>query len=160
MIHKFIALACGCLLFMACGNNEAHLQDEAALKDKLPATLVNNPRSFSPTDSNQLNELGRLQFNDTIHQFGILHEGEIVEYEFAFTNIGKRDILISEAKASCGCTVADYPTHPFKPNATDVIKVTFDSKGKVGMNEKSVLVTTNGNPSVYQLTIQAQVLEK
>lgn len=148
------------LIVSACSNDDAAKKDEEALKDKLPTTLVNNPRSLDNADSSKLNELGKLVFEDTLHNFGVLHEGEIVEYEFNFTNQGKSDILINEAKASCGCTVADYPTHPFKPGQSDKIKVTFDSHGKPGMNERAVVIITNGNPSVYNIIIQAQVMEK
>ncbi len=158
MITKYLIPVVFIFTF-AC-KNEASKKDEEALKDKLPASLVNNPRTLDETNPEKANILGKLVFADTIHNFGILHEGEMTEYEFTFTNGGKKDIIINEAKASCGCTVADYPTHPFKPGESDKIKVTFDSKGKGGMNERAVVVTTNGNPSVYNLIIQAQVIEK
>ncbi|MCC7029889.1 MAG: DUF1573 domain-containing protein [Chitinophagaceae bacterium] len=147
------------LFMMACSSSNSQKDDEA-LKGKLPASLINNPRSLNQADSAKVNELGKLVFKDTIHDFGVLTEGEVVQYEFTFTNQGKRDIIINEAKASCGCTVADYPGRPFKQGESDKIKVSFDSKGKPGMNEKIVSVITNGNPSVYNLLIQAQVVQK
>jgi hypothetical protein len=37
------------------------------------------------------------------------------------------------------------------------MKVTFNSQGKHGFNEKTVSITTNGNPSTYTLKILATV---
>ncbi len=144
----------------ACNLDQSTQKDEDALKDKLPATLVHNPRSLNNTDSGKLFELGKMVFEDTIHNFGILREGEQVAYEFTFVNKGPKDLLINEAKASCGCTVADYPTNPFKEGQSGKIKVTFNSEGKLGMNERAVIITTNGNPSLYNIIIQAQVLAR
>lgn len=152
-------LALVLLLMLSCSSSDSQKDDEA-LKGKLPASLINNPRSLNSADSAKVNELGKLVFSDTLHDFGILNEGEVVQFEFTFTNAGKRDIIINEAKASCGCTVADYPGRPFKQGESDKIRVSFDSKGKPGMNEKTVAVITNGNPSVYNLIIQAQVVQK
>jgi hypothetical protein len=104
-----------------------------------------------------LNDIGSMSFTDTLHDFGRMKEGEIVVYEFSFTNKGKRDLLINEAKGSCGCTVPDYPKEPIKPGEQNSIKVTFNSQGKKGYNEKTVMVITNGNPSILNLTILAEV---
>lgn len=158
MITKYLIPAV--LVFTFACNNDVSKKDEEALKEKLPASLVNNPRTLNETNPDKIDVLGKLVFADTIHNFGILHEGEVATYEFTFTNGGQKDLIINEAKASCGCTVADYPTHPFKPGESDKIKVTFDSEGKGGMNERAVVVTTNGNPAIYNLIIQAQVNEK
>lgn len=158
-MHKYLFISLF-IVIASCNQEDPQAQEEEALKDKLPATLVHNPRSLNDADSGKLQELGKLVFEDTIHNFGTLNEGEQVSYEFSFTNKGRKDILINEAKASCGCTVADYPTQPFKENQSGKIKVTFDSKGKPGMNERAVIITTNGNPSLYNIIIQAQVLDK
>lgn len=159
MSNKYLLLS-AFIFLMACAENDATKKDEKELEGKLSTSLVDNPRTLNDNNPDALASLGRLSFEDTLHNFGILTEGEVVEYEFTFTNTGKRDIIINEAKASCGCTVADYPAHPFKPGQKDKIKVTFSSEGKPGMNERGVVVTTNGNPSVYTLTIQAQVNKK
>jgi hypothetical protein len=154
----------GIILFVAivfCGcQNDVPEEIDQQLKSKLPSTLVNNPRSLDSKDSVEINSMGRLVFDDTIHDFGTLVEGEKVECEFAFMNKGKKEIIINEARASCGCTVAEYPKLPIKPGGKDIIKVTFNSQGKEGFNKKVVAVTTNGNPSIYEISIQADVKSK
>jgi hypothetical protein len=81
-------------------------------------------------------------------------------YDFEFENSGKKDIIISEAKASCGCTVPSFPQQPVKSKAKNKIAVTFNSEDKKGYNEKMIIVHTNGNPSIYNLYIRAEVRAK
>ena len=51
-----------------------------------------------------------LSFNKTVHDFGTINEGETVETTFTFTNTGKPDLIIVDARASCeGCIVLNYP---------------------------------------------------
>jgi hypothetical protein len=73
------------------------------------------------------------------------------------TNTGQQDLIIYDAKVGCGCTVPEYPDAPIKPGASQVFKVRFNSEGKTGYNDKTVLVHTNGNPAIYTLHILAEV---
>lgn len=125
--------------------------------DKLPVSLVKNPHSLEQKDTNAIAQMGKLSFTDTIHSFGRIKDGEQVTFEFEYKNVGSNPVVISEAKASCGCTVPEYTLSPIQPGEKSTIKVTFDSKGKRGMNEKNILVRTNANPSIYNLYIQAEV---
>ena len=42
---------------------------------------------------------------DNTHDYGEVPQGPTAEYDFEFTNTGKKPITISEAHGSCGCTV-------------------------------------------------------
>lgn len=158
MKHSFVILILA-IVFWGC-NNDVPEEIDQQLKSKLPSTLVNNPRSLESKDTIAIQSMGRLVFDDTLHDFGTLVEGEKVECEFAFMNKGKKEIIINEARASCGCTIAEYPKLPIKPGEKGIIKVTFNSQGKEGFNKKVVAVTTNGNPSIYEISIQADVKSK
>ena len=51
-----------------------------------------------------------MTFDKTVHDFGTINEGETVETTFTFTNTGKPDLIIVDARASCeGCIVLNYP---------------------------------------------------
>jgi hypothetical protein len=89
-----------------------------------------------------------LSFEKPGYDFGKIKEGQKVHYDFKFTNTGKSPLIISNATATCGCTIPEWPKEPIKPGATGVIKVVFDSTGKSGMQDKVVTVTSNGNPAV------------
>ena len=42
-----------------------------------------------------------IEFDKNNHDFGEIQEGEIAETEFRFTNVGKSDLIISDASGSC-----------------------------------------------------------
>ena len=67
------------------------------------------------------------------------------------------DLVISEVKPSCGCTVPDYTKTSIKPGATGEIKVTFDSKGKSGNVSKTVTVTMNTETPTETLKFTANI---
>jgi hypothetical protein len=82
-----------------------------------------------------------MTFDVTEMDFGTIKQGDIVTREYKFKNTGKEPLIINEAHGSCGCTVPDYPKEPIKPNGTGVIKVTFNSAGKMGQQDKTVTLT-------------------
>jgi len=154
-MKKLILLATASSFFYACQSDVPKTED--ILKGKLSADLVENPRSAENMNASKLASLGHLQFEDTLHDFGNMKEGEMAEYEFNYSNTGKKAIIINEAKGSCGCTVPEYNSSPLQPGEKSKMKVTFNSQGKRGFNEKTVTITTNGNPSTYTLKILAIV---
>ena len=96
-------------------------------------------------------------FEKDVHDFGKIVEGEKVSYSFKFKNTGKVDLIISDAKGSCGCTVPQWPKNPVAPGADGVVDVTFNSSGKSGMQNKTVTLITNAIPNTKVLTITGEV---
>ncbi|PHK22397.1 hypothetical protein VF12_38325 [Nostoc linckia z15] len=84
-----------------------------------------------------------IKFETIDHDFGTIAEGQKVEYTYKFTNTGTGDLVINNAKASCGCTVPDYTKTPVGPGESGEVKVVFDSSGKGGMQQKTVTITAN-----------------
>ena len=101
--------------------------------------------------------IAKVEFDKEFHDFGTIKEGEIVVTEFIVKNVGDSDLLIHEAKGSCGCTVPKPPKEPIKPGASAPIKVSFDSKGKPGSQEKTVTLTTNSENGHETFKIKANV---
>lgn len=149
-VFTFLILLAVLWLQSSCGTPA----NEEANPGTLSTELVHNPNSLDP---GTLSDTPKMVFDDTLHDFGRMREGESVQYDFHFTNHGKRDLLITEAKGSCGCTVPSFPKEPVRSGQDGVIQVTFNSAGKKGYNEKSVMVISNASPSLYNLTIRAQV---
>jgi hypothetical protein len=94
------------------------------------------------------------------HDFGTINEGDIVKTEFIVINDGEVDLIISDAKGSCGCTVPQPPKDPIKPGASAPIKVSFDSNGKPGAQKKTVTLTTNTEKGYETFEIKANVTPK
>lgn len=101
-----------------------------------------------------------IKFDKTEHDFGNIKEGDVPETVFKITNEGEADLIIINAQGSCGCTVPEWPKEPIKPGASADMKVTFNSKGKPGSQQKSVTLTTNTKEGFEKVTIKAQVKPK
>ncbi len=102
-------------------------------------------------------KLAKVELDKEVHDFGTISEGDRVETEFIVKNIGDSDLMIYEAKGSCGCTVPEPPKEPIKPGDSAPIKVSFDSKGKPGAQEKTVTLKTNTANGHEMFKIKANV---
>jgi hypothetical protein len=102
-------------------------------------------------------KLPEITFKSLEYSFGSIKEGAVVKTGFSFTNTGKTDLIIGDAKGSCGCTVPKFPTEPIKPGQGGVIEVEFNSAGKQGSQRKTITVITNAEPSTRVLAIKGEV---
>lgn len=99
------------------------------------------------------------EFVQSTYDFGTIKSGEKVSYDFKFKNVGKTPLIISDAQATCGCTVPEKPNGPIAPGEEGVIKVVFNSEGKFGKQDKVITLTSNANPPVTELHIVGEIEE-
>jgi len=98
-----------------------------------------------------------ISFEKENFDFGKINQGDKVTHEFKFTNTGKTPLIISDASATCGCTIPEYPKDPVAPGTQAIIKVVFNSAGKVGKQYKVVTITSNANPSTSEVYLTGEV---
>lgn len=84
-----------------------------------------------------------IEFDTKDYDFGTVKEGAIVEGVFKVANKGKTDLVITDASASCGCTVPEWPKEAIKPGDSAEIKFSFNSKGRTGKQSKTITLQTN-----------------
>ncbi len=125
-------------------------------EDRISAKLVNNP--ITAEKGKQTVLLPELSFDKLRHNFGKINQGESVSHQFVFTNTGQAELIINNAKGSCGCTVPKWPRKPIAPGESEEIKVTFNSAGKSGKQSKTITLVTNAIPNTTVLTISANIL--
>ena len=103
----------------------------------------------------------QIKFEKTTHNFGTFSEKEpVVSCVFTFTNVGEQPLVINQAIASCGCTVAKYTKTPVKPGEKGQIEVTYNGEGKFpGHFKKSITVRTNGSVEMTRLYIEGDMTE-
>ena len=101
-----------------------------------------------------------MKFEFDSHDFGKVKAGDKVTYEFKFTNTGPSPLIITNATASCGCTVPEWPKEPIQPGQGGKIKVTFDSANKEGLQDKQITVTANTSPAQNIVHLVGEVLTK
>ena len=85
----------------------------------------------------------KIKFEKTEHDFGTITEGQSVEYFFKFSNLGNDTLVITNVRASCGCTAALLSEKIIPPGGNGEIKTVFDSHGRPGNNRKSISVISN-----------------
>ncbi|MCB0400958.1 MAG: DUF1573 domain-containing protein [Flavobacteriales bacterium] len=146
-IAGFILIAS---ILVACG------QGEQQGEEGLSVDLIDNPNSAS----NQTEEdmLPYFEFVEEVIDFGQITQGEVVSTAFRFKNVGRSDLIISSAQGSCGCTVPEWPKEPIKPGAEATIKVTFNSNGKSGKQNKTVTLVANTIPNTKVIALKGEVL--
>ena len=98
-----------------------------------------------------------LSFDETKHNFGTIKEGEKVRHAYHFRNTGEHPLLISNAVASCGCTVPSYPKEPIPPGGDGEIVVEFNSSGRDGHQQKNVLIYSNAQEDAMSIGFEADV---
>ena len=123
-----------CFLFFSCFNSE----------DKIDDNLIDNGAKITIIGDESIN-------------FGEIIQGKDKNIEFIIQNTGTGNLIITNAKASCGCTKLEYPKEIIKPGNKERIKVTFNSN-KTGEQKKNITLTTNATPSIKILTIEGMVL--
>ncbi len=94
-----------------------------------------------PKDSTQYTKITWL--DSTERDFGTIPEGQKLEVAFRFLNAGSKPLIIARVQPSCGCTVAEQPDEPILPGKEGVIKASFNSEGRVGINHKKIYVIAN-----------------
>ncbi len=98
-----------------------------------------------------------MKFEKDEFNFGTIKQGDKVEYAFEFVNTGKDPLIITEAHGSCGCTVPEWPKEPLKKGEKGVIKITFNSAGKMGLQDKTVTITSNATDSPKILHVKGNI---
>jgi hypothetical protein len=116
--------------------------------------------TMADSDRAMLTNAPAFQFEHPMHDFGKIQQGDKVTYQFKFTNTGKSPLIIENAVATCGCTTPVWPTAPVKPGDTSHIQVTFNSLGKMGLQDKMITITANTVPRQTMVHLVGEVIAK
>ncbi len=98
-----------------------------------------------------------IKVNTETHDFGKIKQGVPVTYVFEIKNISDKPVVVSNASASCGCTVPEKPEQPIEAGKTAPLKVQFNAPA-VGPINKDVYVTLAGVDGPKVLHITGEVL--
>ncbi len=98
-------------------------------------------------------------FDKTVYEFGELQQGVPQTATFTLSNEGKEPLIISSAKASCGCTNLQYEKDPILPGKSVPISVTYNAASP-GNFIKTITVNTNASDQPVILSIKGIVNPK
>lgn len=111
-------------------------------------------------DNPEQSKNASISFGEMQHDFGDIHQGDVVEHIFQFKNTGDKPLVLNNVLTTCGCTAPEWPKEPVAPGETAEIKVVFNSSGKMGRQNKIITVRSNAEGSDHRLKIIAMVLPK
>ena len=96
-----------------------------------------------------------VQWVDTVLSIGTINMGEKAMVKFRCKNTGTKPLIITDAKPSCGCTVADYTKEPIAPGAEGWVTGAFDSNKIHGGGDvhKTIIVSTNTPNGAYRYLV-------
>lgn len=99
-----------------------------------------------------------IKFEKTVHDYGNILKGDDGTCEFKFTNEGKTDLILTNVRSSCGCTVPSWPREPLAPGQSSVIKVKYNTQ-RIGLISKSITVESNAINNRVVLRIKGNVAD-
>jgi hypothetical protein len=150
---------------IACNPKNTPITDQTTSSTTPTTTEHNHPKISdmisNPTTANQEEvnpkKAAVIEFEHKLYEFGRVKAGTIVTHEFKFKNTGKNPLIIKDAVASCGCTVAEYPKEPIPVGSGGSIIAKFNSEGRNSMQAKYVTVYANTIPSETKLAMEGDV---
>lgn len=101
-----------------------------------------------------------IKFEDKTKKFEKTKPGEILSFVYSFINAGDQPLIISAVKVTCGCTKPEFPDQPVNPGEKGNIHVSFDTKGKIGYQDRILEVISNAKNSPEKIRFKGVVDKK
>lgn len=109
----------------------------------------------------QAKKYPQIKFEKTTIDMGTFSMDDPVQKcTFKFTNVGDAKLVINTVRASCGCTVAEYPKDFISPGGTGEITVTYNGTGKMpGRFKKNIQIFSNSKDELTRIFIQGDMTD-
>lgn len=122
-------------------------------------TILSMITFFAHAQEQQTAAADSIVFDKLEHDYGTIEQNGDGNCVFTFTNKGQKPLVLSNVRASCGCTVPQWPREPIAPGEQGEIKVKYNTK-IVGSFNKTVTVNSNAANSMVRLRVKGQVVAK
>jgi hypothetical protein len=148
---KYLVLFSLAIVFFSCTSTDKPATKEEAARDSLNKVAMADTSNYTS-----------LQWIDsTTQDLGNIKEGSIVEIAWKFKNTGDKPLIVSDARGTCGCTIADKPKEPIAPGQEGTIKARFNSQGQGPEAHKTVSVDANTKGQTqHYLTFTAHITKE
>ena len=98
-----------------------------------------------------------IKFKTETVDYGTITQNSDGTRLFSFTNTGDAPLLITNVKASCGCTVPSYSKAPILPGESGELSIKYDTK-RLGAFTKTITVTSNAEGGNKILKIKGNII--
>ncbi|WEK38025.1 MAG: DUF1573 domain-containing protein [Candidatus Pseudobacter hemicellulosilyticus] len=100
-----------------------------------------------------------VKFKEVTHDFGKIKQNAPVTFDFVFTNVSDKPVVIEAATASCGCTTPVKPEAPIAKGKTNKITAGFNAAA-LGPFSKNITIKVAGIDMPLDLKITGEVLNE
>lgn len=98
-----------------------------------------------------------IKFPGLVHDFGKIKQGVPATFDFEFTNVSGKPVVIENASATCGCTTPKWPQTPVMAGKKEKVNVGYNA-ASAGAFTKDISVKIAGVDTPVVLTIKGEVL--
>ena len=100
----------------------------------------------------------KIEIGQETKDMGTVPKGQVIQTDFVIHNAGASDLVITDARPSCGCTVSSFDK-VIKPGTEGKVHASIDTKSFSGPISKSVLVVSN-DPDRPQMNLFVKAIVK
>ncbi|MBU2887929.1 DUF1573 domain-containing protein [Gilvimarinus agarilyticus] len=116
---------------------------------------------FAPMTDGEKAKAPKLSIDDKLNNAGRVNEGQTVEVEYTLVNTGAGMLDVRKVESSCACLVAELDDYTIKSGKSASMKLTLDTSGMRGGQNKTVYIYSNDpQESTQVVTIRVTVIKK
>jgi len=99
-----------------------------------------------------------MKFGKEIHDFGASQKGQILTYEFAFTNTGEDVLTIDKIESDCGCFTYVIDKMILQPGESTTIQVRLDTSTQSGLTVRRLTIYSNIKNATKVISVTTEVM--
>ncbi len=132
--------------------------DDADTPEKAFSVYATMEEYFSKLSDKELAGAPVLSLQANTINFGVVKAGATLSREIKMTNTGKKELIIRHAQSNCSCLTVIPGSRTLKPGQETFVKITLDTQGRTGPQNKSVTIySTDPQNPVQRITFTAAV---
>src|SRR5690606_8116290 len=99
----------------------------------------------------------KMQFQKEIHDFGASKKGDVLMWEFKFTNTGDEVLEVDSITGDDDHLIYELSQSVFNPGESGSILVSWDTSGDTGITYKRLVVNANIKGEKREITLTSEV---
>ncbi|MBI1767400.1 MAG: DUF1573 domain-containing protein [Bacteroidetes bacterium] len=132
--------------------------DDVEFPEKSFSVYATTEEYFPKLSDKELADAPILSLQANVVNFGVVRAGAVLSREIKITNTGKKELIIRHAQSNCSCLTISPGQRALKPGQEISMKITLDTQGRTGPQNKSVTIySTDPQNPVQRITFTTAV---